>query len=168
MRNARWGFATCCATVSPISSIVAEREVQEDAGRAYDEVRALLADHADLLAIYCIGAGQDGVARALVETGRDKTIFIGHDLTDGTRSMLLSGVMDAAIDQNAHVEAREAVDRLVRAIRGEGGDRNCNGPHSIGVSREYPKRAVARLAWGQLALRSDFVDAGRYQSSNAA
>ncbi|WP_378948477.1 LacI family DNA-binding transcriptional regulator [Mesorhizobium sp. ANAO-SY3R2] len=100
--------------------VVAVREVHEDSVRAYEEVCALLKEHDDLLAIYCIGAGQEGVARALTEMGRDKTvIFIGHDLTDRTREYLINGVMDAAIDQNAQVEAREAIDRLVRAVRNE-------------------------------------------------
>jgi LacI family transcriptional regulator len=104
----------------PKLNIVAAREIHEDADRAYSEVRALLTEHADLLAIYCIGAGQEGIARAMTEFGREKSvIFIGHDLTDNTRQYLLSGVMDAAIDQNARVEAREAVDRLVRTIRNE-------------------------------------------------
>lgn len=113
------GFRHVLRDSFPKLEIVAEREVQEDAARAYQEVGALLAEHSDLLAIYCIGSGQEGVARALIEAGRDKIVFIGHDLTDATRTLLLGGVMDAAIDQNAPVEAREAVDRLVRAIHGE-------------------------------------------------
>lgn len=114
------GFRHVLLESFPQLDVVAAREVQEDPDRAYDEVRALLEEHDDLLAIYCIGAGQEGVARALTEKGRDKSvIFIGHDLTDNTRQYLLSGVMDAAIDQNAQVTAREAIDRLVRAIRNE-------------------------------------------------
>lgn len=114
------GFRHVLSESFPRLDVVAVREVHEDPDRAHDEVRALLEEHDDLLAIYCIGAGQDGVARALTETGRDKSvIFIGHDLTDQTRHYLLSGVMDAAIDQNAQVEAREAIDRLVRAVRDE-------------------------------------------------
>ena len=114
------GFRHVLQESFPRLNIVAAREVQEDAGRAYDEVRTLLTEHADLVAIYCIGAGHEGIARALTEAGRQNAIiFIGHDLTEDTRQFLLSGVMDAAIDQNARVEAREAVDRLVRAIRNE-------------------------------------------------
>ncbi len=114
------GFRHVLSESFPHLEIVAVREVQEDAGRACEEVRALLGDHEDLLAIYCIGAGQEGVARALVENRREKSvIFVGHDLTDHTRQYLLNGVMDAAIDQNAQVEAREAIDRLVRAVRNE-------------------------------------------------
>ena len=114
------GFRHVLQESFPRLNIVAAREVQEDAARAYQEVRSLLTEHADLVAIYCIGAGHEGIARALTEAGRENAIiFIGHDLTEDTRQFLLSGVMDAAIDQNARVEAREAVDRLVRAIRNE-------------------------------------------------
>jgi LacI family transcriptional regulator len=104
----------------PLLEIIALREVRENADRAYKEVRALLEEQPELVAIYCIGAGHQGIVRALKEAGREKSIiFIGHDLTDDTRQYLLSGVMDAVIDQNAGVEAREAIDRLVRATRNE-------------------------------------------------
>jgi LacI family transcriptional regulator len=46
-------------------------------------------------------------------------VFIGHELTEHTRRFLLSGTMDAALDQNPRAEAREAIDQLIRAIRGE-------------------------------------------------
>ena len=114
------GFRHVLVESFPKLDVVAVREVQEDPDRAYEEMNALLDEHQDLLAVYCIGAGQEGVARALIEKGRDKTtIFIGHDLTEHTRDYLISGVMDAAIDQNAQVTAREAIDRLVRAVRNE-------------------------------------------------
>lgn len=101
--------------------IVAPPEIREDPERAYVEVRALLERYPDLLAIYCIGAGGEGVGRALIERGRAQSVvFIGHDLTDYTRAYLLDGVIDAVIDQNARVEARDSIDRLVRAVRGEG------------------------------------------------
>ena len=114
------GFRHVLRERFPNLGIVAEREVQESADRAYAEVSELLSRHNDLKAIYCIGAGQEGVARALVEAGRENdVVFIGHDLTDHSRAALLSGVMDAVIDQNSIVEGREAVDRLVRAVRQE-------------------------------------------------
>jgi LacI family transcriptional regulator len=104
----------------PQLDIIAVREVRENADRAYAEVKNILAEQSDLLAIYCIGAGHEGIARALEETGRSKSVvFVGHDLTEDTRRYLLNGTMDAVIDQNAGVEAREAIDRLVQAVRGE-------------------------------------------------
>ena len=114
------GFRHILQETFPQLAIVAAREVREDSERAYRETRTLLGEHPDLRAIYCIGAGQDGIARALIELKRDRSVvFVGHDLTEDTRQYLLSGVMDVAIDQNARVEAREAVDRLVRCVRGE-------------------------------------------------
>lgn len=114
------GFRHILQENFPQLRIVAAREIREDANRAYGETRAILEEHPDLGAIYCIGAGQDGIARALIELKRDKSVvFVGHDLTEDTRQYLLNGAMDVAIDQNARVEAREAVDRLVRAVRGE-------------------------------------------------
>ena len=114
------GFRHILQERFPAMEIIAPREIREDPERAYQEVSALLRDYPDLLAIYCIGAGSEGIARALVEHKRDKDIvFIGHDLTEDTRCFLLDGIMDAAIDQNARVEARDAVDRLMRAVRGE-------------------------------------------------
>lgn len=114
------GFRHILQERFPDMEIIAPREIREDPERAYEEVSALLRDYPDLLAIYCIGAGSEGVARALVEHKREKDIvFIGHDLTEDTRCFLLDGIMDAVIDQNARVEARDAVDRLVRAVRGE-------------------------------------------------
>jgi LacI family transcriptional regulator len=114
------GFRHILQERFPAMDIVAPREIREDPERAYQEVSALLRAYPDLLAIYCIGAGSEGVARALVERKREKdVVFIGHDLTEDTRCFLLDGIMDAAIDQNARVEARDAIDRLMRAVRGE-------------------------------------------------
>ena len=113
------GFRHILRERFPDMEIVAPPEVREDPDRAYDEVRTLLDRHDDLLAIYCIGAGGEGIGRALIEKDRARSVvFIGHDLTDFTRAYLLDGVMDAVIDQNARVEARDAIDRLVRAIGG--------------------------------------------------
>jgi LacI family transcriptional regulator len=114
------GFRHILQERFPDMQIIAPREIREDPERAYRETNALLKDYPDLLAIYCIGAGHEGIARALIKHGREKEIvFIAHDLTEDTRAFLLDGVMDAVIDQNARVEARDAIDRLVRAIRGE-------------------------------------------------
>lgn len=98
--------------------IVAEHEIHEDIQSARDEVRRLLDLHDDLDAIYCIGAGQPGVARALIESGRsDRVVFIGHGLSDDTRKLLVDGVMDVVIDDNAAAQAAAAVDGLVAAVR---------------------------------------------------
>ncbi len=70
-------------------------------------------------AIYNIGAGNAGIARALKERGRQhQVVFIGHEATEGTKALLLDGTLDAVIDQNPRVEAREALNLLTAAVRG--------------------------------------------------
>jgi len=94
-------------------------EMLDDRERAYVEASALLDRHPDLAAIYNIGAGNTGIARALKERGREgAVVFIGHEATEGTKELLLDGTLDAVIDQNPRVEAREALNILTRSVKG--------------------------------------------------
>lgn len=113
------GFRHILAEEFPTLSIVELREMLDDRERAYSEAVALLDRHPDLAGIYNIGAGNQGIARALRERGRDgAVILIGHELTEGTKRLLLEGTMDAVIDQNPRVEAREALNILTHAVQG--------------------------------------------------
>ena len=114
------GFRNIHAEEFTNLAIVQTLEVRDDTERSYQEARALLANEPDIRGIYNIGGGNRGIARALEETGKAKNVvFIGHELTEHTRRFLLSGLMDAVIDQNPRVEAREAIDQLIRAARGQ-------------------------------------------------
>lgn len=98
-----------------ISEII---EVSDDRDRAYTEMRRILTDNPPS-AIYNVGSGNQGIGQALKEAGIDReTVFIAHDLTSATKRMLLSGTLDAVIDQNPRVEAREVVKLLASAVRG--------------------------------------------------
>lgn len=113
------GFRHVLAEDYPDLRVVELREVRDDLERSYREATALLAARPGLGGIYNIGAGNRGIAQALEEVGRaGRIVFIGHELTEHSRRFLVSGTMDAAIDQNPRVEAREAIDRLLRAARG--------------------------------------------------
>ena len=114
------GFRHILAEDFPALRIARMREVRDDSERAYQEAKSLIAEVPDIGGIYNIGAGNRGIARALEEAGlAHRVVFVGHELTVHTRGFLLSGVMDAVIDQNPRVEAREAVDRLLHAARNE-------------------------------------------------
>src|SRR5437764_5603589 len=114
------GFRHMLAEDYPELRIAELREVRDDLLRSYRESRLLLEARPGLGGIYNIGAGNRGIARALEETGRARqVVFIGHELTEHTRRFLLAGTMDAVIDQNPRALAREAVDRLLRAARGD-------------------------------------------------
>lgn len=103
--------------------IVEMREMLDDREKAYTEAAALLDRHPDLAAVYNVGAGNTGIARALKERGRQNdVVFIGHDVTEGTKELLLDGTLDAVIDQNPRVEAREALNILTSSIQGRAYD----------------------------------------------
>ena len=113
------GFRHVLGEEFPNLSIVELREMLDDRERAYSEASSILERHPDLAGIYNIGAGNQGIAAAMQERRRERsTVFIGHELTDGTKRLLLEGTIDAVIDQNPRVEAREALNLLTHAIRG--------------------------------------------------
>ena len=117
------GFRHILAEEHSHLEIVELREMRDDRDRAYSEAAGLLDRHPDLSGIYNIGAGNSGIARALKERGRERSVvFLGHEVTEGTKSLLLDGTMDAVIDQNPRVEAREALNVLSAAVRGEAYD----------------------------------------------
>jgi LacI family transcriptional regulator len=112
------GFRHILTEEFPHLTIVELREMLDDRERAYLEAATLLDRHPDLAGIYNIGAGNQGISRALKERGREHSvILIGHELTEGTKGLLLDGTMDAVIDQNPRVEAREALNILTHAVK---------------------------------------------------
>ncbi len=114
------GFRHILVEEFPNLRIVELLEMLDDRDKAYAEASKLLDRHPDLAAIYNIGAGNPGIARALKERGREHSvIFIGHEVTEATKELLLDETMDAVIDQNPRVEAREALNILSRLVRGE-------------------------------------------------
>ena len=113
------GFRHVLGEEFPNIAIVELREMLDDRERAYAEASTLLDRFGDLAGIYNIGAGNQGVARALRERRLEGSVrFIGHELTDGTKRLLLDGTMDAVIDQNPRVEAREALNLLTHFVKG--------------------------------------------------
>ena len=113
------GFRHLISEEAPNLRIVELREMRDDAERAYAEAASLLDAYPKLAAIYNIGAGNSGVARALKERGRERSVtFIAHEISAENRLLLIDGALDAVIDQNPRVEAREALNILESAARG--------------------------------------------------
>lgn len=114
------GFRHVLAEDFPEITILDSTEVRDDASRAHAATIAMVEQHSNLNAIYNIGAGNRGIAAALEETGRARSVvFVGHDLTEHTKSFLINRTMDVAIDQNPRVQAREVLGQLMRLVRGE-------------------------------------------------
>lgn len=112
------GFRRVLSEEFPHLSIVELNEIEDSREKAYTETMALLKRHPDLAGIYNLGAGNQGIGQALTDSGKaTSVIFIGHELTDSTKKFLLDGTMDAVIDQNPRVEAREALAALTSQIK---------------------------------------------------
>ncbi|MCK1336768.1 LacI family DNA-binding transcriptional regulator [Bradyrhizobium sp. 38] len=120
-----FGFIQVMASEFPGLSVLPVLEGRDEDARSEQVLARLLGRHADIVGLYNVGAGTQGVANALSEkalsdAGRDRqVVFVGHDVTALTRRLLLQGLMDAAISQNPGHEARAAVRVLLALARGE-------------------------------------------------
>ena len=111
------GFRHILSEEFPNLKIVEMREILDDREKAFHEASAMLDSQDDIAAIYNIGAGTQGIANALKERGRDlDTVFVGHEATPNNKALLLDGTLDAVIDQNPLVQAREVLNVLQHAI----------------------------------------------------
>ena len=112
------GFRRVIAEEFSYLKIVELKEIEDNREKAYKETLALLKRHPDLAGIYNLGAGNQGIGQALIDAGKaNSIIYIGHELTENTKRFLVNGTIDAVIDQNPRVEARETLAALISHIR---------------------------------------------------
>jgi LacI family transcriptional regulator len=82
-------------------------ELFEDAMKAYP----------DIIGVYNAGGANSGVAAVLERNERRRSImWIGHELTDNSRDWLKLGLMDIVFDQAPEIQARRALDTVLRRI----------------------------------------------------
>ena len=97
----------------PIGAVLEGRDLQMQSEQ-------LVLDHLrrpgeEVAGIYNTGGANRAVERAVTALGIARRVtFIGHELTVHTARMLSSGVMTLAIDQNPELQARRAIDILLR------------------------------------------------------
>lgn len=101
-------------------AVLSPQQSQDNAQNCRAITAKMLAENSDLIGIYNIGAGNRGIAEALIESGRaDRIVFIGHELTEFSRRFLVQGIMDVAINQDAGHEARSAARILLAHCSGQ-------------------------------------------------
>ncbi len=109
-----FGFRDALSEQFPNLIIIDRVDNKDNFEMAYAQTNAILDAHGDLLGIYNIGAGNRGIGTALQERGMaPNTIFIGHEVTNFSRQLLVEGVMDAIINQDVNHEANEALRLLL-------------------------------------------------------
>jgi len=83
-------------------------------------VAGLLESQPRLAGLYSIGAGNRGIDDALRASGRaTEIVWICHELTPQAREALLSGVVDAVINQDAGHEVRSSIRLAMAYLTGE-------------------------------------------------
>ncbi|GAB5509491.1 MAG: LacI family DNA-binding transcriptional regulator [Hyphomicrobiales bacterium] len=114
------GFRQVLAEDFPKLELLELRKSREDRNKAYTQTRALLDAHSDLAGIYNAGGGTVGIAAALEDLGRENDIvFIAHEATEENKAYLLSGTLDAVINQNARAQIAETFLALSHAMEGQ-------------------------------------------------
>lgn len=111
------GFAAGLGRHAPDARIAEVLEAMDDPDHAYAAIRTALAARDDWGALYNTGGANRAVAAAIADAGwRDRLVFLGHELTGETASLLASGAMLATIDQAPELQARRATDILLRRL----------------------------------------------------
>ncbi|MGF6258266.1 LacI family DNA-binding transcriptional regulator [Ensifer sp. LBL] len=109
------GFGAAMAESAPGRRLLPVVEGHDDPAEVDRLVSSLLSDHPELAGIYSLGAGNRGLIAALEKAGREKAVCaIAHELTPHSRAALLSGTLDALLNQDAGHEVRSAI-RVLKA-----------------------------------------------------
>lgn len=112
------GFSQVMTREYPSLTLLPVLEGRDDSGQNERLCRDLLARHPNLLGLYSIGAGNEGIADVL-NTHPQPVVFLGHDLTQSTRFYLTTGLMAALIHQDPGHQARSAARILFGLATGE-------------------------------------------------
>ncbi|MCY4461869.1 MAG: LacI family DNA-binding transcriptional regulator [Albidovulum sp.] len=92
----------------------------DDSDGNYRQVDQMLRDCSDIVGIYSVGAGNQGVVDAVKEHGRSQDLIVfGHNLTTTTRRYLMDGSMRAVIHQDLKRTAQLTILGLLAQDAGE-------------------------------------------------
>ncbi len=104
----------------PQLEVISTHSGNDDIEGNYQELKKLLEQVPDLLGVYNVGGGNEGIVRALRESDIGEDIMlVSHNLTPKTHSYLLSGSMDIIIHQNMRAAALDTVDTLIAHLNGK-------------------------------------------------
>lgn len=115
-----FGFHQVLSGEYPNLTVLPAREGRDNSKQNRALAAALLSEHPDLIGLYNVGAGNEGIATVLEASDRARDIvWVAHEVTADTRRFLLSGLVDAIINQDPGHEARSAARLLLAHCLGE-------------------------------------------------
>jgi LacI family transcriptional regulator len=105
-----FGFEQVMGQEYPNLTLLPLREGRDNAGRTSFITAQLLEEHPDIVGLYNVGAGTEGIVEALRARGKARDIvLVAHELNDMSREALLDGTIDVVIGQDAGHEIRSAM-----------------------------------------------------------
>jgi LacI family transcriptional regulator len=108
------GFRSCLQQNFPAATVVGTYCGYDDIEQTYEQTLRVIEAQNNLIGIYNVGAGNEGLIRALKKTGvTDEIITIGHNLSARTKQYLLEGSMDIVMHQNMRRAASQAVTSMI-------------------------------------------------------
>jgi LacI family transcriptional regulator len=111
------GFRAGLLAEAPETMIAAVLDGHDEDDRVARLLGGALRERPDAAAIYNSGGCLSVVAKAIGRLARPAgTIFIGHELTDESRSLMGEGIMTLTIDQAFELQARRAVEVLLHRL----------------------------------------------------
>ncbi|MEM6889244.1 MAG: LacI family DNA-binding transcriptional regulator [Pseudomonadota bacterium] len=114
----RMGFEQVMRAECPHLNVLPWIEGEELAGVVDEKLSKLLAENPDIVALYSLGGGTRGVIEA-IKAAQSKISVVTTELSEHTRSALISGVVDAVLVQDPSHEVRSAV-RVLKALAENG------------------------------------------------
>ena len=115
--NREMGFRAIMRKEFPDLSVADTVLGQDDIHGNYDATCQFILSHPDLVGIYSVGGGNEGISKALRENGRAGDVkFIGYNLTAKTQAYLIAGTMDFILHQNMRRAAELAVEALIAVL----------------------------------------------------
>lgn len=91
-------------------------QVHDDTDQAFVAVSsALRAPGVPLVGIYNTGAASQGIEQALQQAGTQAPVWVGHELSDEHRQLLVAGRMDLVIDQDPDGQILSGMQYLLHA-----------------------------------------------------
>ena len=92
----------------------------EDSAIAREQTEMILNSHPDLVGLYISGGGITGAIKALNESGRAKQLVtVGYDMTEITRSALLSGVLNFVVAHPLATLAHQLISAMIKSVISE-------------------------------------------------
>jgi LacI family transcriptional regulator len=90
----------------------------DDDVRAADLLAQALGRNPDLIGVYSVGGGDEGVASVLQKWAlKGRPIFwVGHELTERKKGYFKSGLLDICLDEAPEVQARRSLDLILRKL----------------------------------------------------